>query len=91
MIKVLLLFILLFTGIVLDPLVASIRDDVPIQTDNYNIETGVTGLVIILILTFIVLFIMNGQSAGCFGLVRIPAAGFTALTIIVPANTPVQR
>lgn len=59
MLKVLLLFILLFAGIVLGPLVAGHQGYVLIQTDNYNIETSVTGLVIVLILAFIVLFIIE--------------------------------
>ncbi|MGP4123871.1 MAG: heme biosynthesis HemY N-terminal domain-containing protein [Sodalis sp. (in: enterobacteria)] len=59
MIKVLLLFILLCAGIVFGPLFASYQGYVLIQTDNYNIKTSVTGLVIILILTIIVLFIIE--------------------------------
>ncbi|WMQ74213.1 MAG: Protein HemY [Sodalis sp.] len=59
MIMVLLLFILLFAGIVLGPLIAGHQGYVLIQTDNYNIETSVTGLVIILTLTFIALFIIE--------------------------------
>lgn len=59
MIKVLLLFILLFAGIVLGPLIAGHQGYVLIQTDNYNIETSVTGLLIILILTFIMLFLIE--------------------------------
>lgn len=59
MLKVFLLFILLFAGIVLGPLVAGHQGYVLIQTDNYNIETSVTGLVIVLILAFIVLFIIE--------------------------------
>ena len=50
MLKVLLLFILLIAGIVLGPMLAGHQGYVLIQTDNYNIETSVTGLVIILIL-----------------------------------------
>ncbi|WPU22921.1 protoheme IX biogenesis protein HemY [Cedecea neteri] len=56
MIKVLLLFLLLIAGIVLGPMLAGHQGYVLIQTDNYNIETSVTGLVIILILTMVVLF-----------------------------------
>ncbi|WP_336709229.1 MULTISPECIES: protoheme IX biogenesis protein HemY [unclassified Cedecea] len=56
MIKVLLLFLLLIAGIVLGPMLAGHQGYVLIQTDNYNIETSVTGLVIILILTMLVLF-----------------------------------
>ena len=50
MLKVFLLFILLIAGIVLGPMLAGHQGYVLIQTDNYNVETSVTGLVIILIL-----------------------------------------
>ena len=56
MLKVLLLFILLIAGIVLGPMLAGHQGYVLIQTDNYNIETSVTGLAIILILGVVVLF-----------------------------------
>jgi HemY protein len=56
MIKVLLLFLLLIAGIVLGPMLAGHQGYVLIQTDNYNVETSVTGLAIVLILTMIVLF-----------------------------------
>lgn len=56
MIKVLLLFLLLIAGIVLGPMLAGHQGYVLIQTDNYNVETSVTGLAIVLILTMVVLF-----------------------------------
>jgi len=56
MLKVLLLFALLLAGIVVGPMVAGHQGYVLIQTDTYNIETSVTGLVIILILAMVVLF-----------------------------------
>ncbi|XTZ38428.1 protoheme IX biogenesis protein HemY [Salmonella enterica] len=56
MLKVLLLFALLLAGIVLGPMLAGHQGYVLIQTDNYNIETSVTGLVIILILALLVIF-----------------------------------
>lgn len=59
MLRVLLLFILLFAGIVVGPIVAGHQGYVLIQTDNYNIETSVTGLVIILLLTLLVLFVIE--------------------------------
>lgn len=59
MLKVLLLFALLLAGIVLGPMVAGHQGYVLIQTDNYNIETSVTGLVIILILAMVVLFVIE--------------------------------
>lgn len=59
MLKVLLLFALLLAGIVLGPMVAGHQGYVLIQTDNYNVETSVTGLVIILILAMVVLFVIE--------------------------------
>ncbi|RKQ40203.1 protoheme IX biogenesis protein HemY [Enterobacter sp. R1(2018)] len=56
MIKVLLLFLLLIAGIVLGPMLAGHQGYVLIQTDNYNVETSVTGLAIVLILALVVLF-----------------------------------
>ena len=56
MIKVLLLFLLLIAGIVLGPMLAGHQGYVLIQTDNYNVETSVTGLAIILIFSVVVLF-----------------------------------
>ncbi len=56
MIKVLLLFLLLIAGIVLGPMLAGHQGYVLIQTDNYNVETSVTGLAIVLILSMLVLF-----------------------------------
>lgn len=44
MLKVLLLFVLLIAGIVVGPMIAGHQGYVLIQTDNYNIETSVTGL-----------------------------------------------
>ena len=45
-----------FAGIVVGPMIAGHQGYVLIQTDNYNIETSVTGLAIIMILTMVVLF-----------------------------------
>ena len=56
MLKILLLFALLIAGIVLGPIIAGHQGYVLIQTDTYNIETSVTGLVIIVILMMVVLF-----------------------------------
>jgi HemY protein len=56
MLKILLLFALLIAGIVVGPMIAGHQGYVLIQTDNYNIETSVTGLAIIMILTMVVLF-----------------------------------
>ena len=59
MLKVLLLFLLLLAGIILGPMLAGHQGYVLIQTDNYNIETSVTGLVIILILALVALFLIE--------------------------------
>ncbi|WP_039055061.1 protoheme IX biogenesis protein HemY [Enterobacter sp. Bisph1] len=59
MLKVLLLFALLIAGIVLGPMLAGHQGYVLIQTDNYNIETSVTGLVIILILALVIIFALE--------------------------------
>lgn len=59
MLKVLLLFALLIAGIVLGPMLAGHQGYVLIQTDNYNIETSVTGLVIILALALVVIFALE--------------------------------
>lgn len=54
MIKVLILFIVLIAGIIIGPIVAGHQGYVLIQTNNYDIETSVTGLVIcFIILQFI--------------------------------------
>ncbi|MEH0874511.1 heme biosynthesis HemY N-terminal domain-containing protein, partial [Pectobacterium cacticida] len=53
MLKVLLLFLILIAGIVVGPMIAGHQGYVLIQTDNYDIETSVTGLVIMLVLFFL--------------------------------------
>ena len=55
MLKVFILFILLIAGVVLGPMIAGHQGYVLIQTDNWNIETSVTGLVIILIISLLVI------------------------------------
>ncbi|TCL05079.1 MULTISPECIES: protoheme IX biogenesis protein HemY [Sodalis] len=59
MLRVFLLLILLIAGIVIGPMVAGHQGYVLIQTDNYNIETSVTGLIIILIVSLSVLFVIE--------------------------------
>ncbi len=59
MLKVLLLFLLLIAGVVLGPLIAGHQGYVLIQTDNWNIETSVTGLTIILILALIIILLLE--------------------------------
>lgn len=55
MLKVFILFLLLIAGIVLGPMIAGHQGYVLIQTDNWNIETSVTGLAIILIVALLVI------------------------------------
>ena len=55
MLKVFILFILLIAGIVVGPMIAGHQGYVLIQTDNWNVETSVTGLAIILILSLLVI------------------------------------
>ncbi|WGL98513.1 protoheme IX biogenesis protein HemY [Arsenophonus sp. aPb] len=58
MIKVLILFIVLIAGIIIGPIVAGHQGYVLIQTNNYDIETSVTGLIIcFIILQFIFCFL----------------------------------
>ena len=46
---------MVIASVVLGPMLAGHQGYVLIQTDNYNIETSVTGLVIMLVLLFVVL------------------------------------
>lgn len=55
MLKVLLLFLLLIAGVVIGPMIAGHQGYVLIQTDNWNIETSVTGLVIMLVLSLLLI------------------------------------
>lgn len=55
MLKVLLLFLLLIAGVVAGPMIAGHQGYVLIQTDNWDVETSVTGLVIILLLSLVVI------------------------------------
>lgn len=55
MLKVFILFILLIAGIVIGPMIAGHQGYVLIQTDNWNVETSVTGLAIILIVSLLVI------------------------------------
>ncbi|WP_340622108.1 protoheme IX biogenesis protein HemY [Xenorhabdus siamensis] len=58
MLKILLLFIILIIGVVLGPLLSGHQGYVLIQTDNYDITTSVTGLVIMfLLLQFLLILI----------------------------------
>lgn len=59
MIKVLLLFLLLIAGIVLGPVFAGRQGYVLIQTAQWNIETSVTGLVIILLVALLVILFVE--------------------------------
>lgn len=58
MIKVFILFIVLIAGIILGPLLASHQGYVFIRTDNYDITTSVTSLVLsFILLQFVLLFL----------------------------------
>lgn len=59
MLRVFVLFLIVFAGIIVGPILAGHQGYVLIQTDNYNIETSVTGLVIMLIVLILVLFIIE--------------------------------
>ena len=91
MLKVFLLFILLIAGIVLGPMLAGHQGYVLIQTDNYNIETSVTGLVIILILGVVVLLAVEWLLRRIFRTAYIRAAGSLAVSAVAPASRPSRR
>ncbi|YCI29503.1 protoheme IX biogenesis protein HemY [Erwinia sp. PK3-005] len=55
MLKVFILFLLLIAGVVIGPMIAGHQGYMLIQTDNWNIETSVTGLAIILIIALLVI------------------------------------
>ncbi|MGE1560111.1 protoheme IX biogenesis protein HemY [Pantoea septica] len=55
MLKVFILFILLIAGIMVGPMIAGHQGYVLIQTDNWNVETSVTGLAIILIVSLLII------------------------------------
>lgn len=59
MLRVLFLFLVLIASVVVGPMLAGHQGYVLIQTDNYNIETSVTGLVIMGILLFVVLLVIE--------------------------------
>ncbi|WP_025119008.1 MULTISPECIES: protoheme IX biogenesis protein HemY [unclassified Serratia (in: enterobacteria)] len=59
MLRVLFLFLVLIASLVLGPMLAGHQGYVLIQTDNYNVETSVTGLVIMAVLLFLALFVIE--------------------------------
>ncbi|ANI29666.1 protoheme IX biogenesis protein [Yersinia entomophaga] len=59
MIRVLLLFLLLIAGIILGPMLAGHQGYVLIQTDDYNIETSITKLTIMLVGLIFVLYLIE--------------------------------
>ena len=91
MLKILLLFALLIAGIVLGPMIAGHQGYVLIQTDNYNIETSVTGLVIILILAMVVLFAIEWLLRRISAPGRIRAAGLSAVNAVARVSKPSRR
>lgn len=59
MLRVLFLFLVLIASVVVGPMLAGHQGYVLIQTDSYNVETSVTGLAIMVILLFLVLFVIE--------------------------------
>lgn len=59
MLGVFVLFIIVIAGIIVGPVLAGHQGYVLIQTDNYDIETSVTALLIITSLLFVVLFLIE--------------------------------
>ncbi|STI82344.1 Porphyrin biosynthetic protein [Escherichia coli] len=91
MLKVLLLFVLLIAGIVVGPMIAGHQGYVLIQTDNYNIETSVTGLAIILILAMVVLLPLSGYCGGSSAQAHTPVGGLSDVSVAVPVSRPNRR
>ena len=91
MLKVLLLFVLLIAGIVVGPMIAGHQGYVLIQTDNYNIETSVTGLAIILILAMVVLFAIEWLLRRIFRQAHTPVGGLSDVSVAVPVSRPNRR
>lgn len=91
MLKVLLLFVLLLAGIVVGPMIAGHQGYVLIQTDNYNIETSVTGLAIILIVAMVVLFAIEWLLRRLFRTGAHTAVGLPAVNAVAPASRPNRR
>ncbi|STV68698.1 HemY-like protein [Klebsiella michiganensis] len=92
MLKILLLFALLLAGIVVGPMIAGHQGYVLIQTDNYNIETSVTGLAIIMILTHGGAGLPLSGCCGAFSApARIPAAGSWAASVAARVSKPSRR
>lgn len=91
MLKVLLLFVLLIAGIVVGPMIAGHQGYVLIQTDNYNIETSVTGLAIILILAMVVLFAIEWLLRRIFRTARTPVGGLSDVSVAVHVSRPNRR
>lgn len=59
MLKILLLFVVLIAGIIFGPVIAGHQGYVLIQTDNWDIETSVTSLVIMFVLLQLVLIFLG--------------------------------
>lgn len=56
MLRLLLLFAVLIAGIIFGPMLANHQGYVLIQTDTHNIETSITGLVLMIMALFLILF-----------------------------------
>ncbi|WP_309598937.1 heme biosynthesis HemY N-terminal domain-containing protein, partial [Klebsiella pneumoniae] len=59
MFKVFILFLILIAGIIVGPLMAGHQGYVLIQTNNFDIETSVTGLIIIFLVLQAVLMLLG--------------------------------
>lgn len=59
MLRVLFLFLVLIVSVVFGPMLAGHQGYVLIQTNNYNIETSVTGLVIMVLLLVVMLMVIE--------------------------------
>lgn len=77
MLKVLLLFLLLIAGVVIGPMIAGHQGYVLIQTDNWNIETSVTGQVIMLVLSLLAILAIEWLLRRIFRTVARTCGWFT--------------
>ncbi len=59
MLRILLLLLIMIAGIIIGPILAGHQGYVLIQTADYNIETSITGLVIMQLLLLVILFTME--------------------------------
>ncbi len=91
MLRVLFLFLVVIASVVLGPMLAGHQGYVLIQTDNYNIETSVTGLVIMLVLLFVVLLAIEWILRRIFRTAPARAVGLSAASAPARASKPKPR